>query len=143
MDRIGRSVQNQVVGLRNLSQAPKRSPEKRGQVAAADFPARHFKEMVMRPREDPSLKRNSRSVRAERDVVALRIDHALTLALLLADNIAEDATLLLGKPGAGGAQFVKDAPGNKRRGGNLRIGVGPFAAGQGPAIFKDGDVLET
>src|ERR1700681_4915471 len=112
MDRIGRGVQNQVIGFRDLSQAPQRSPEKRGQVAATDFPARHFKEMVMRPRKHPSLKRDSRSVGAESDVVALGIDHALTLALLLTHDIAEDATLLLGNPGAGGAQFVKNPPGN-------------------------------
>ena len=91
---------------------------------------------------DPDLERHARSVRAKRDVIALRIHDAFFLALFLPHDVAKNAALFFAEPFARRAQLVENPPRHKSGRGNLRMRMRPFRAGQRAAIFKHGDVFE-
>src|ERR1700738_2050739 len=93
--------------------------------------------------KDPGLIGHPRRIGAKRHVVTARLDDAQCLALLLLQDVAEDAALLARKVFAAGAQFVEHAPGDEHGRGDLRCGMTEFLAGVPTVILEEADVLDT
>src|SRR6266852_6695233 len=96
----------------------------------------------MAARHDPGFVRDARSIRAEGHVVSSRLDDAQVLALLLRQNVAEDAALFGLEVLASGAEFVKDTAWHKNGCRQLRSGVVKFLSRGLAVILENADVLE-
>src|SRR5579863_6929024 len=125
LQRIGRSVNDHVISLRNGRQSAQETSEKRAKRKEI-LGAGRFEFVIMAARQNPSFKGHARSIRAEGDVVALRIDYALLLLFFLAQNVAKNAAVALAKPIARGAQFIKHAARNESGRGDLRMRMRPL-----------------
>src|SRR5258708_37434995 len=97
----------------------------------------------MAARHDPGFVRDARSIRAEGHVVSSRLDDAQVLALLLRQNVAENAALFGLEVLASGAEFVKDTAWHKNGCRQLGSGMVEFLSGCLPVILENADVLET
>ena len=104
--------------------------------------ARPLEHVIVPAIEDPDFIRNARGVRAKRDIIALRVHDAFFLALFLFHDVAKNAALFFLVPFARGAQLVEKPSGHEGGGGNLRMSVRAFLAGEGTVILVDGDILE-
>src|SRR5579871_5525539 len=139
MDAAGCCVQNHMELFRHRTNALQRTTQKRRQVDAqpGTIQPRTLKGCLVIARNNPGLIRNARRVRAEREIVSANFNHALSLALLLMDDVAEDATLFPEEILSPGAQFVQDSSRNKHRGRNLRRRMRELLAGGLAEIFKE------
>ena len=82
-----------------------------------------FEGSVVGPRENPSLVRIARSISAGNHEISANFDDALSARGFLREDVAKNAAFLLFVVVKAGAQFVKDATGNERCRGELRIRV--------------------
>src|SRR5262249_15747785 len=79
VSRARRSVEHQMIGSDNFFQTAQSSSQKGSQLAAIGTGARLFESMVMAAVEQPDFIRHARGIRAERVVIALHVDDALSL----------------------------------------------------------------
>src|ERR1700733_4907645 len=92
-------------------------------------------------RQYPGFVRNARGVGSHGDIVAARFNHARGLALLLVEDVAEDAALLADKIFAARPQFVEHTAGHKQGCGDLRRGMAELLASAGAEILEQANVL--
>src|SRR5689334_3183784 len=93
-------------------------------------------------RQDPRFIRNAGRIRTQGQVISATFDDALGLALLLLNDVAEDAALLAGEILASGAQFIEHPARNEHGRGQLRSWVSEFLPGILAEIFEQADVLD-
>src|ERR1700733_12161673 len=98
--------------------------------------------MVVLAVQQPHFVRHARSIRAKRIIIALHIDDALAVFLVLPHDVAKNTALALAKPLVGRVQFVLDAARHKDRRCDLRMRVRPFIARAAALILEYGDVFE-
>src|SRR5712671_4738709 len=92
--------------------------------------------------KNPGFVGDAGRIGTQRHIIAARLDDAQGLALLLLQNVAEDAALLAYEVFAAGAQFVKHAPGNEHGGGHLGSGMAELLAGVRTVVFEEADILD-
>src|SRR5207302_5169676 len=93
-------------------------------------------------RQDPGLIRNAGRVRPQSQVISATLDYALGLALLLLNDVAEDAALLAGEILASGAQFIEHPARNEHGGSQLRSWMRELLPRILAEIFEQADVLK-
>src|SRR5260370_10431442 len=98
--------------------------------------------MIVPSVQQPEFIRHSRSIRAQRVVVALHVNDALPLLLFLTHGIAENAALLILEPFVRGTEFVFDSPRHKNRRRDLRMRMRPFFSRKAALVLKHADVLK-
>src|SRR5208337_4383036 len=91
---------------------------------------------------DPGFVGDARSKGAEGQVVSANFDDAQALALLLRQNVAENAALLGFEIVASGAQFVEDAAWHESGCSELGRGMVELLSGSRSVILENADVLE-
>ena len=96
----------------------------------------------MAARYNPSFVRNPRSIGAKRHIVAAHFNDAQPLALLLRENVAENAAFFALKILAPSAQLIQDAARHKNRRRQLRRGVIEFLSRRLAMILENADVLK-
>src|SRR5580693_3954330 len=114
-------MQHHVIARRNLSKPPQRACEQTRQVSPVFSWMGRLKLMIMRSRQNPHFVRHARGVRTESVVLANTVHDARLLSDFLANNIAENAALVIFIPKSRRAQFVEDAPWDERRSRHLRV----------------------
>lgn len=139
---VGGGVDDQVEGGRDFFNSPQNPAEKGGELAAIGARARLFEKMIVPAVQNPGFKRDARGVWAKGVVIALDIHDALAEFFFLADDVAENATLLVLVPFVRGNEFILDAARHENCGGDLGIGMDPFLAGLSALIFENSDVFE-
>src|SRR5580698_8774826 len=91
---------------------------------------------------NPRLKRHSRSIGTTGHIFPANLDHALLLLLLLAQNVAKDATLLHLVMLLGRAQLIEHTSRNEGRGHNLRRRMVELLSRHRSVILEHRNVLE-
>src|SRR5579862_5401334 len=91
---------------------------------------------------DPRFIGNPRSVGAKRYIVAARFNDAQPLALLLRQNVAENAALFALKIFTPSPQLIQDAPRHKNGRRQLRGGMIEFLSRRLAMILENTDVLK-
>src|SRR5690349_15165140 len=113
MNRIGRGMNDQMIGARDLRQTAKHAAEQRSEMPCICAWLGLFKKMTVLSPHQPYLKRHARSIRTKSDVIALRINDTPTLFFLLPQNVAENASLFFFEPGHRGAKLIENPAGNE------------------------------
>src|SRR5580693_5242497 len=98
--------------------------------------------MVVLAVQQPHFVRHARSIRAKRIIIALHIDDALAVFLVLPHDVAKNTALALAKPLIGGVQFVLDATRDKDRCRYLGMRVRPLIACAAALILEYRDIFE-
>src|SRR5665213_3490398 len=107
MDGIRRSVHDKVVGGRDLADSPEQTAQQGRQMFSVRACARPLEHVVVLAIKDPNLVWDTRGIGTKRDVIALRIDDAFSLALFLLHDVAKNAALFFLEPFSRGTQFVE------------------------------------
>src|SRR5258708_15677265 len=92
--------------------------------------------------KNPGFVGDAGRIGTQRHIIAARLDDAQGLALLLLQNVAENAALLAYEVFAAGTQFVKHAPGNEHGGGHLGSGMAELLASVRTVVLEEADILD-